>query len=101
MAAGIVHRDRRRRDQGSRGLGDLELDMIELFTDVADLAGDLGVGIALFIDEMQDVAVPELGALCGACHEISQQGAPLVVVGAGLPHLPVTLATSKSYAERL
>jgi len=87
--------------KGRADSGDLELDMIELFTDVADLAGDLGVGIALFIDEMQDVAVPELGALCGACHEISQQGAPLVVVGAGLPHLPVTLATSKSYAERL
>ena len=43
----------------------------------------------------------ELAALCGACHEISQQGAPLIVVGAGLPHLPVALAASKSYAERL
>ena len=46
-------------------------------------------------------ALPELAALCGACHEISQQGAPLVVVGAGLPHLPVALAASQSYAERL
>ena len=50
---------------------------------------------------MQDVATEELAALCGACHEISQQGAPLVVVGAGLPHLPAALAASKSYAERL
>ena len=75
--------------------------MIELFTDVADLARDLGVGIAIFIDEMQDIAPAELGALCGASHEISQQNAPLVVVGAGLPHLPVALAASKSYAERL
>ena len=81
--------------------GDLELDLIELFSDVAALAGDLGVGIALFIDEMQDVPAPELSALCGACHEISQQSAPLLVVGAGLPHLPVALAASKSYAERL
>jgi hypothetical protein len=87
--------------RGRADSGDLELDLIELFTDVAELAGDLGVGVALFIDEMQDVPVGELSALCGACHEISQQGAPLVVVGAGLPHLPVTLATSKSYAERL
>ena len=60
-----------------------------------------GSGIALFVDEMQDIATPELAALCGACHEISQQGAPLIVVGAGLPHLPVALAASKSYAERL
>jgi hypothetical protein len=86
---------------GRADSGDLELDLVELFTDVAQLAGDLGVGIALFIDEMQDISPVELGALCGACHEISQQGAPLIVVGAGLPHLPVALAASKSYAERL
>ncbi|WP_310961645.1 ATP-binding protein [Nocardioides terrisoli] len=87
--------------KGRADSGDLELDLVELFTDVASLAGDLGVGISVFIDEMQDVAPDELGALCGACHEISQQGAPLVVVGAGLPHLPVALAASRSYAERL
>jgi AAA ATPase domain len=87
--------------RGRADSGDLELDLIELFSDVAELARDLGVGIALFVDEMQDVATNELAALCGACHEISQQGAPLLVVGAGLPHLPVALAASKSYAERL
>jgi AAA ATPase domain len=87
--------------RGRADSGDLELDLVELFTDVADLARDLGVGIALFVDEMQDIATAELAALCGACHEISQQGAPLLVVGAGLPHLPVALAASKSYAERL
>jgi hypothetical protein len=87
--------------RGRADSGDLELDLAELFTDVARLAQDLGVGIALFVDEMQDIAGPELGALCGASHEISQQAAPLLVVGAGLPHLPVALAASKSYAERL
>ncbi|MFW6773399.1 AAA family ATPase [Nocardioides sp. CPCC 205120] len=87
--------------KGRADSGDLELDLLELFTDVAALARDLGVGIGLFLDEMQDVPLPELTALCGACHEISQQGAPLVVVGAGLPHLPAALAASRSYAERL
>ncbi|HET8718905.1 MAG TPA: AAA family ATPase [Nocardioidaceae bacterium] len=87
--------------KGRADSGDLELDLVELFTDVAELAGDLGVGIGLFIDEMQDIPPQDLAALCGACHEISQQGAPLVVVGAGLPHLPVALSASKSYAERL
>jgi hypothetical protein len=87
--------------KGRADSGDLELDLIELFTDVADLARDLGVGIGIFVDEMQDISTDELAGLCGACHEISQQGAPLVVVGAGLPHLPVALAASKSYAERL
>jgi hypothetical protein len=87
--------------RGRADSGDLELDLVELFTDVASLARDLGVGIALFVDEMQDIPSAELAALCGACHEISQQGAPLIVVGAGLPHLPVALSASKSYAERL
>lgn len=87
--------------RGRADSGDLELDLVELFTDVAALVGDLGVGIGLFVDEMQDIPLPELTALCGACHEISQQGAPLVVVGAGLPHLPAALAASRSYAERL
>jgi hypothetical protein len=87
--------------RGRADSGDLELDLVELFTDVASLARDLGVGIALFVDEMQDIRDQELAALCGACHEISQQGAPLLLVGAGLPHLPVALAASRSYAERL
>jgi hypothetical protein len=87
--------------RGRADSGDLELDLIELFTDVATIAADLGVGLALFVDEMQDIQPAELAALCGACHEISQAAAPLILVGAGLPHLPVTLSASKSYAERL
>jgi hypothetical protein len=87
--------------KGRADSGDLELDLTELFTDVADLGVDLGVGVALFVDEMQDVSTEELAALCAACHEISQQGAPLILVGAGLPHLPVALSASRSYAERL
>jgi hypothetical protein len=87
--------------RGRADSGDLELDLTELFADVGELARDLGVGLALFLDEMQDIAAPELGALCGACHAMSQQGSPLVVVGAGLPHLPVALASGRSYAERL
>jgi hypothetical protein len=87
--------------KGRADSGDLELDLVELFTDVAELAGDLGVGLGLFVDEMQDVSATDLAALCGAVHEISQRSAPLVVVGAGLPHLPVLLSASKSYAERL
>jgi len=86
---------------GRADSGDLELDLTELFNDVGELARDLGVGVAVCIDEMQDITSAELSALCAACHEISQQGGPLIVVGAGLPHLPVALATSKSYAERL
>ncbi|HYU85719.1 MAG TPA: ATP-binding protein [Kribbellaceae bacterium] len=87
--------------KGRADSGDLEMDLIELFADAADLANDLSVGVGLFIDEMQDLNADELSALCAACHEISQQNAPLVVVGAGLPHLPAVLSASKSYSERL
>ncbi len=87
--------------RGRADTGDLETDLIELLGDVGELARDLGVGVAIFIDEMQDIDVSELAALCGAGHEMSQLGTPVVVVGAGLPHLPAALSASKSYAERL
>jgi hypothetical protein len=73
----------------------------ELFVDAAAVAADLGVGVALFVDEMQDVRGEDLSAICAACHELSQQAAPLIVVGAGLPHLPSLLSSCKSYSERL
>src|SRR6266581_175101 len=87
--------------RGRADSGDLEIDLTELLTDAAAVAADLSVGIALFIDEMQDVPAPDVSALCAACHELSQSGGPLIVVGAGLPHLPSVLSASKSYSERL
>jgi hypothetical protein len=86
---------------GRADSGDTEIDLVELLTDVAGLAGDTGHGIAVFIDEMQDIGPDDVSALCAACHEISQQGLPLVVVGAGLPHVPAVLSAAKSYSERL
>jgi hypothetical protein len=87
--------------RGRADSGDLEIDLTELLTDAASVAADLSVGIALFVDEMQDVPAPDVSALCAACHELSQNGGPLIVVGAGLPHLPSVLSASKSYSERL
>ena len=87
--------------RGRADSGDLEIDLTELFADAASVATDLGVGIALFIDEMQDVPPVDVSALCAATHELSQTAGPLIVVGAGLPHLPAVLSASKSYSERL
>jgi hypothetical protein len=86
---------------GRADSGDMEIDLVELFTEVAELARDVGSGVALLIDEMQDLQPDDVSALCAACHELSQSRAPLVVVGAGLPHLPSVLSASKSYSERL
>lgn len=86
---------------GRADSGDLEIDLTELLADAAALARDVGTGIAIFVDEMQDVPPDDVSALCAACHELSQSGLPLIVVGAGLPHLPAVLSASKSYSERL
>ncbi|MGD7707400.1 ATP-binding protein [Microlunatus sp. Y2014] len=86
---------------GRADSGDIEIDLVELLADVAGLAADREIGVALFIDEMQDLGPDDVSALCAACHELSQQGLPLIIVGAGLPHLPAVLSASKSYSERL
>ncbi|HEY9565044.1 MAG TPA: ATP-binding protein [Nocardioides sp.] len=87
--------------KGRADSGDIEIDLVELFTDIGGLAADVGKGVAVFIDEMQDLGSDDVSALCAACHEISQSGLPVIVVGAGLPHLPAVLSASKSYSERL
>ncbi len=87
--------------RGRADSGDVEIDLVELFTDLGGLASDVGKGIAIFVDEMQDLGPDDVSALCAACHEISQSGLPIIVVGAGLPHLPAVLSASKSYSERL
>jgi len=86
---------------GRADSGDIEIDLVELLTDIGGLAADCGRGVAVFIDEMQDLGPDDVSALCAAAHEISQTGLPFVVVGAGLPHLPAVLSASKSYSERL
>lgn len=87
--------------RGRADSGDFEVDLTELFVDAADVAADLGIGVALFLDEMQDASPADLVAICGACHEISQTRRPLLLLGAGLPPLPATLSAARSYAERL
>src|SRR5699024_1828634 len=61
---------------GRADSGDIEIDLVELFTEVAELATDVGTGVVLLIDEMQDLLPDDVSALCAACHELSQSGAP-------------------------
>ncbi|HZB66567.1 MAG TPA: ATP-binding protein [Ornithinibacter sp.] len=86
---------------GRADSGDIEIDLVELLSDLGGMAADTGRGIAVFVDEMQDLEPDDVSALCAACHEISQARLPVIVVGAGLPHLPAVLSASKSYSERL
>ena len=83
--------------RGRADSGDLELDLIELFTDVASLAGDLGVGIALLVDEMQDIGSEELGALLAPCTRSASRALLSRLIGHRVAaYFPVALAASKS-----
>jgi hypothetical protein len=88
-------------EPGRADSGDNEVDLTELLADVGKAAASVHTGVAIFIDELQDLPHPDLGAIVGAFHEISQQQLPVLIVGAGLPHLPQELSESKTYAERL
>ncbi|MDP1806866.1 MAG: ATP-binding protein, partial [Acidimicrobiales bacterium] len=61
---------------GRADSGSLELDLSELAFDLAASAADLGTGVVVFIDEMQDLLKEELAAVCTAVHETGQRSAP-------------------------
>lgn len=79
----------------------LEADVVGVVERLGRAARTAGVGIALFVDELQDAPPASLGALCAAMHRAAQDVTPIALVAAGLPTLPGILATAKSYSERL
>jgi len=53
------------------------------------------------IDEVQYLSESDLSALIVAIHRMSQEGLPVIMVGAGLPQIARLAGEAKSYAERL
>jgi len=88
-------------EEGTADSGNLDLDLPDLFTAVAEAAQERHTAIALLIDEIQYVNEREMGALVMAMHRLQQLRLPFVLVGAGLPTLPRLLGDARSYAERL
>lgn len=88
---------------GHADSGDLSSDLTDLLVELGGAASELGIGVALVVDEMQELTRTELTALNLAAHQVGQGAEPLpvVVLGAGLPSLPAVLAEATSYAERL
>ena len=86
---------------GGADSGVLETDLDKLVKDLSEGAGEEGVGVAVLVDEAQDLTMDELVALCAIAHRASQQGWPFLLCLAGLPSLPKDVAEAKSYAERL
>lgn len=86
---------------GGADSGTLDLDLAKVIRDVADGAEERGIGLAILIDEAQDLKPDELAALCTALHRASQDGTRVLVALGGLPSLPRILSEAKSYSERL
>ncbi len=59
---------------GRADSGDIEIDLVELFTEVAGLAADLETGVAILIDDAVDLRPDDVSALCAACHEPRSRG---------------------------
>lgn len=85
---------------GGADTGTLETDLRKLVHDLADAAAEVGVGLAILIDEAQDLAADEMTALCAIAHAAAQDDWAVLFGLAGLPSLPRALAEAKSYSER-
>jgi hypothetical protein len=78
-------------------------DLAALFEVMGETARELGIGVLILIDELQEAHTEDLAAINTALHHLGQGEVPLplMLVGAGLPSLPAQLAEATSYAERL
>ncbi len=88
-------------EKGTADSGDLEVDLPNLLTALAEAAEERQTAVAILIDEIQYFNQSELSALIMAMHKMQQRQLPLVLMAAGLPILPGLAGESKSYAERL
>jgi hypothetical protein len=78
----------------------LDTDVKKLARDLGGAAHEEGVGLAILVDEAQDLDSGELATLCTVAHAAAQDRWPVLFAFAGLPSLPRMLAEAKSYAER-
>lgn len=85
---------------GGADTGILDTDVRKLVHDLADAAEEEGSGLAILIDEAQDLTSDELATLCTVAHAAAQDNWRVLFGFAGLPSLPRILAEARSYAER-
>lgn len=82
-------------------LGSFENNFVELMVSLGKLAKETSNSIIIFLDEIQYANQDELEALITAQHKINQENLPVIIIGAGLPRILVTMTESKTYAERM
>lgn len=88
-------------EPGVADSGDLEHDLVALFTEVGRAAKEKQTAFGLLIDEIQYIKEAEFAALIMALHKCTQNQLPVMLIGAGLPQLVGQAGRAKSYAERL
>lgn len=88
-------------EPGLADTGDLQYDLPDLFALIGKAAKAAKSGWVLLIDEVQYLSEVDLSALIVALHRMSQDGLPVVLIGAGLPQVARLAGEAKSYAERL
>lgn len=81
--------------------GDMQHDLPDVFEQIGRAARAAGKAWILLIDEVQYLSQSDLSALIVSLHRVSQDGTPIVFVGAGLPQVARLAGDAKSYAERL
>ncbi|HDS1798896.1 TPA: ATP-binding protein [Pseudomonas putida] len=89
------------REPGLADSGNLQYDLPDLFNVIGRAAQAAGKGWILLIDEVQYLSEADLRALIVSMHKMSQEGLPVLLVGAGLPQVARLAGEAKSYAERL
>lgn len=88
-------------EPGLADSGNIQYDLPDLFMLIGKAAQAAGRGWLLLIDEVQYLSEPDLSGLIVALHRMSQEGMPVLLVGAGLPQIARLAGEAKSYAERL
>lgn len=88
-------------EPGLADSGDIQFDLPDLFTAIGKAAKSGSKGWVLLIDEVQYLSEKDLSALIVSIHRMSQEGLPVIMVGAGLPQIARLAGEAKSYSERL
>lgn len=88
-------------EPGLADSGQLQYDLPDLFEVIGRAAKAAGKGWIVLIDEVQYLSEADLSALIVSIHRMSQEGLPVLLVGAGLPQVARLAGEAKSYAERL
>lgn len=86
--------------RGRGDSGDPTVDLEELVRDLVPALHESRIGLAIFVDEIQDLDPATLSALISVQHRAHQNTWPFHLYGAGLPNVPARLADVRSYAER-